>query len=59
MCEEVLAEVPTDDHVLSTLSLVLRAAGRMPDLGAAYERAALKEPGNTDLLLGCFAGCVR
>ncbi len=51
--------VPTDENVLHTLAYVLRPAGRLSDLTAAYERAAAKDPGSEELLTGLFASYVR
>ena len=36
-----------------------RAAGRMHDLGAAYERAFTRDPTNVELAHGAFQACVR
>lgn len=59
LCHDLLALVPTDSHVLSTLGLVLKAAGRVSELGAAYEAACAKEPKNEELVRGHFNSCVR
>ena len=57
--EDVIAGVPTDPNVLHTLTYVLRPAGRLGDLTAAYETAAAKDPGSRELLEGVFGCHVR
>lgn len=59
VADELLAAHPSDEHVLSTLGLILKGAGRSADLGAAYERAAAADPKNRDLAHGAFGACVR
>jgi hypothetical protein len=57
--EDLLSAVPTDDTVLHTLAYVLRPAGRLGDLTAAYERAVAKAPPGEELLVGLFGCHVR
>jgi hypothetical protein len=59
VADQVLAAAPADDHVLNMLLLVLKPAGRMHDLLAAYEAALSKDPTNEELALGLFACHVR
>lgn len=57
--DALLAEAPPDDHALNTLALVLKPAGRLADLGPAFERAAAKDPADESLAKGVFLSAVR
>jgi hypothetical protein len=59
LCDEVLSETPTDEHVLQTLALVLRQARRIKEITAAYVAASAAAPKDQGLLLGAFWGHVR
>ena len=48
-----------EDHVLNTLALVLKPAGRVRELATAAEAAAAQNPRNEDLLRGCFQCYLR
>lgn len=59
LCDGVLAEQPTDEHLLNTLSIVYKHAGRRADVTAAYATAVARQPRSEALLEGLFACHVR
>ena len=52
-------QVPTNEHVLSTLALVYKATGGHEALRALYEAACKSDPTNVDHLRGLFLSLVR
>eukprot|EP00854_Cymbomonas_tetramitiformis_P001787 gene1787-2453_t len=57
--EEVRRETPTDEHTLSTMTLVYKALGKFEELTLAYETASKAEPEDSELLRGLFGALVR
>ena len=59
VCEEVRQEVPTDEQILVTMTLVYRKANHMQALAEAYAAASAARPKDGSLLRGVFANHVR
>jgi len=54
IARSVMRHVPTDDHLLSTLSHTYRACKAEDDLAVCYENAIMKDPSKDNLLLDLF-----
>ena len=52
-------EVPTDEQILNTMSIVYRRANRMKDMSAAFAAASAAHPRDEGLLRGVFVSYVR
>lgn len=52
-------EVPTDEHILVTMTIVYRKANQMQALAEAYAAASAARPKDGSLLRGVFANHVR
>ena len=50
---------PVNEHVLSTLNMVFKAAGMPQEMTAAYEAAFKAEPDNMELASGLFGAYMR
>ena len=52
-------EVPTDEQILNTMTIVYRRANRMKDMSAAFAAASAAHPRDEGLLRGVFVSYVR
>ena len=59
VCEEVRHEVPTDEQLLNTMTIVYRRANRLNDMSAAFAAASAKQPQDEGLLRGVFVSYAR
>ncbi len=59
ICDEVRNETPTDEQILSTMTMVYRRANRMQDMSAAYAAASAAHPRDELLLKGVFTSYAR
>ena len=54
ICDEVRREAPTDEQILSTMTIVYRKANRMQDMSVAFAAASSAHPTDAGLLKGVF-----
>ena len=59
VCEDVRSEVPTDEQLLNTMTIVYRRANRLKDMSAAFAAASAARPQDEGLLRGVFTSYVR
>ena len=59
VCEDVRREVPTDEQLLNTMTIVYRRSNRLKDMSAAFAAASAARPQDEGLLRGVFTSYVR
>lgn len=59
VCQDVISEVPLDDHVLATLTVVLKSEDKLHLATQMFENACEREPQNEELALGLFTCYIR